>query len=181
MPLIIRKVQLAFASAILTLLITGGMSYRSISLSNESDRWVRHTHEVLENLQGLLAIMHGIESSYRGFALSGNEPSLELYRANVVRLGQEEATLRKLIVDSLEQQRQQQAVEKLAAQKIQFVELVINLRRTKGLEAAADAIRSGLGERIMDEFQGEIREMQNEELRLLALRDADAKRRLGET
>jgi hypothetical protein len=33
----------------------------------------------------------------------------------------------------------------------------------------------------MGEFQGEIREMQNEELRLLALRDADAKRRLAET
>jgi len=157
------------------------MSYRAISLSNESDRWVRHTHEVIETLQGLLSIMRSLESSNRGFALTGNESSLGSYRANVVRLGQEEATLRKLIVDSLEQQRQQQAVEKLAAQKVQFGDLVISLRRTKGFEPAAAAIRSGLGERIMDEFQGTVREMQNEELHLLVVRDADAKRRLGQT
>jgi diguanylate cyclase (GGDEF)-like protein/PAS domain S-box-containing protein len=181
MPLIIRKVQLAFASAILTLLIAGGMSYRAISLSNESDRWVRHTHEVLENLQLLLSIMRSIESSNRGFALTGNESYLESYRANVVRLDQEETALRKLIVDNVEQQHQQQALEKLAARKIQFGDLVIGLRLAKGLDPAADAIRSGLGERIMDEFQGTVREMQNEELRLLVLRDADAKRRLGQT
>jgi diguanylate cyclase (GGDEF)-like protein/PAS domain S-box-containing protein len=181
MPLIIRKVQLAFASAILTLLIAGGMSYRAISLSNESDRWVRHTHEVLENLQLLLSIMRSIESSNRGFALTGNESYLESYRANVVRLDQGETALRKLIVDNVEQQHQQHALEKLAVRKIQFGDLVIGLRRAKGLDPAADAIASGLGVRIMDEFQGTVREMQNEELRLLVLRDADAKRRLGQT
>src|ERR1700674_2025815 len=98
MALIIRKVELAFASAILTLLIAGGMSYRAISLSNESDRWGRHTHEVIEPLQGLLSIMRSLESFNRGFALTGNESSLGSYRANIVRLAQEEATLRKLTV-----------------------------------------------------------------------------------
>ena len=83
------------------------MSYRAISLSNESDRWVRHTHEVIETLQGLLSIMRSLESSNRGFALTGNEAFLGSYRANVVRLGQEEGTLRNLIMDNLEQQRQQ--------------------------------------------------------------------------
>jgi hypothetical protein len=33
----------------------------------------------------------------------------------------------------------------------------------------------------MDEFQAVIREMQDEELRLLVLRDADVKRNLGQT
>jgi diguanylate cyclase (GGDEF)-like protein/PAS domain S-box-containing protein len=181
MPLLNRKVQLAFMSSVLTLLIAGGMSYRAISLSNESDRWVRHTHEVIETLQGLLSTVRSLESSNRGFALTGNESSLGFYRANVVRLGLEETVLRKLIMDNVEQQHQQQAIEKLAARKIQFGDLVIGLRRAKGLDAAADAIQSGLGERIMDEFQGKVREMQNEELRLLVLRDADAKRRLAQT
>jgi diguanylate cyclase (GGDEF)-like protein/PAS domain S-box-containing protein len=181
MPILNRKVQLAFMSSVLTLLIAGGMSYRAISLSNESDRWVRHTHEVIETLQGLLSTVRSLESNNRGFALTGNESYLGSYRANVIRLGQEETTLRKLIVDNVEQQQQQQAIEKLAARKIQFGDSVIGLRRAKGLDAAADAIRSGLGERIMDEFQGKVREMQDEELRLLVLRDADAKRRLAQT
>jgi hypothetical protein len=49
------------------------------------------------------------------------------------------------------------------------------------LEAAADSIRSGPGQWIMDEFQGVVRGLQDEELRLLVLRNADAQRRLGQT
>jgi diguanylate cyclase (GGDEF)-like protein/PAS domain S-box-containing protein len=181
MPFLNRKVQLAFGLAVLTLLMAGGMSYRAVAVSGESDRWVRHTHEILETLEDLLSTMRSIESSNRGFALTGNEAYLGSYEINVVRLGQEETTLRKLIADNLEQQRHQQALETLAARKIQFSEQVIGLRRTNGLEPAADAIRSGLGEQIMGEFQGQLQEMQNEELRLLALRDANARRRLEQT
>jgi diguanylate cyclase (GGDEF)-like protein/PAS domain S-box-containing protein len=181
MPLLNRKVELVFGSAVVTLLLAGGISYRAIAVSSESDRWVRHTHEVLETLEDLLSTMRSIESSDRGFALTGNESYLESYDMNVVRLRQEELTLRKLTADNLEQQRHQQAIEDLAIRKLQFSEQVIGLRRTSGLEPAANAIRSGSGEGIMSEFQAKLQEMQNEELRLLALRDANAKRHLGQT
>ena len=44
------------------------------------------------------------------------------------------------------------------------------------LEAAAKVVLSGDGKRITNEFQDVIRDMEQEELRLLALRDASAKR-----
>ena len=68
-----RKVQLAFASAILTLLLVGAVSYCSVIASSESDRWVRHSHEVLASLQDLLFAMRSIESSSRGYVLTGKE------------------------------------------------------------------------------------------------------------
>jgi PAS domain S-box-containing protein len=176
-----QKVQLAFGSAILILLAVGAVSYRGMLVSRESDGWVRHTHEVIENLQDVLLAMEGIESSDRGFALTGKESYLEPYRVGILRVEQYQLTLRKLTLDNPQQQRQLPALERLAAQKIQFAERVINLRRAKGLEAAAHAIESGLGQRTMDEFQGKVRELQNEELRLLALRNGDANRRLGQT
>ena len=40
--LLSRKMQLAFGSAILTLLVVGAISYRGIVVSSESDRLVRH-------------------------------------------------------------------------------------------------------------------------------------------
>ena len=46
-----RKVQLAFGSAIAILLVVAAFSYRGMVVFNESDRLVRHTHEVLENLK----------------------------------------------------------------------------------------------------------------------------------
>src|ERR1700678_2301908 len=158
MRLLNRKVQVAFGSAVLTLLLAGAMSYHAISVSSGSDRWVRHTHEVLETLEDLLSTMQSIESRHRGFALTGDESYLESYAINVARLGQEEGTLRKLTADNIEQQRNQQALGKLIAQKIQFSEQVIGLRRTNGLRPAADAVRGGLGKRIMSEFQRKIQE-----------------------
>jgi PAS domain S-box-containing protein len=176
-----RKVQLAFGSAILTLLVVGAVSYRGMVVSRESDRWVRHTHEVIENLQDLLLAMEGIESSYRGFALTGKESYLESYHASLLSAGQYEATVRNLTLDNPKQQHRLPVLERLAAEKIQFAEMVINLRRAKGLKAAAHAIEGGLDQRSMDEFQGIVRDLQDEELRLLPLRNADVKRRLGQT
>jgi PAS domain S-box-containing protein len=176
-----RRLQLALGAAILASLVVGAISYRSLVASTESNRWVRHTHEVLENLQDLLAAMQSIESSYRGFALTGEEPYLESYRAGILSAKQSEAAVRNLTADNSKQEVVLATLERIAAQKIQFGERVIRLRQTTGLEAAADAIRSGTGERVIGEFQGAVRQMQDEELRLLVLRDADMKRRLVQT
>jgi PAS domain S-box-containing protein len=176
-----RKIQLAFASAVAILLVLGAVSYRSIVMSTESDRWVRHTHEVLETLQNLISDMSSIESSNRGFALTGEESYLESYRASVLRAAQDEAAVRNLTIDNPKQQLQLPALEELVARKIRFGDVVISLLRAKGLEAAGDAIRSGSGDRIMDELRGVVRNMQDAELGLLAVRNAESKRRLVQT
>jgi PAS domain S-box-containing protein len=176
-----RKVRLAFGSAILALLVVGAISYRGMAMSSESDRWVRHTHEVLENLQNLLFALGSIESDCRGFVLTGKESYLESFRANKLSVEQVEATVRNLTADNPRQQRQISILATLVGQKVQFGEMVIGLSRNKGLRAAADAIRDEPGQQIMDECQRVLREMQVEELRLLVLRDADAKPRLSRT
>ena len=176
-----RKVQLAFGSAIVILLVVGAFSYRSLVASVESDRWVRHSHEVLDNLQELLFAMQSIESSSRGFALTGEEPYLKSLDASIASVEQHAATLRNLTVANPGEQRHLPALEGLAAQKIQFAQMVISLGRTKGLEAAGDAVRSGRGERIMREFQSVVRQLRDEELQLLVQRNAEAKLRLGQT
>jgi PAS domain S-box-containing protein len=176
-----RRVQLALGAAILASLVVGAISYRSVVGSNESNRWVRHSHEVLENLQNLLGAMQSIESSYRGFALTGEESYLKSYRAGILSTEQGEVTVRNLTADNPKQQILIPTLERLTAEKIQFGGTVIGLRQTTGLEAAADAIRSGTDERVMREFLGVVRQMRDEELRLLVPRGADAKRRFGQT
>jgi CHASE3 domain sensor protein len=190
------QIRIAFGSAILTLLVVGAISYRSLVVSNETEQGVQHTHQVLENPQGLRLSMESIESSFRGFLLTGDDSRLESYRANILSSQQQEAALRRLTPDNPIQQRQIPALERLAAREIQFAEMVIGLRRSKrpqfaetviGLrsakdsEAGADAIRNGEGQRILNELNVIVRGMQDEELRLLAQRDADAQRHLGQT
>src|ERR1700722_14007102 len=175
-----RKVQLALGAAILALLIVGAISYRAVAASTESDRMVRHTHEVLEDLQNLLSAMESIESSYRGFVLTRKESYLDSCRGGILSAEQGEATVRNLTADNPKQEMLIPTLESLAAQKIQFSQSVIRLRQTAGMEAAADGVRSGTDERVMGEFQAVVRQMHDEELRLLMLRDADAKRHLGQ-
>jgi PAS domain S-box-containing protein len=175
------KIRLAFGAAILALLVVGAISYRTMAVSLDSERWVRHTHEVLENLRDLLIASESIESSYRGFVLTGDRAHFASYRADILSLERHETAIRNLTVDNPAQQRRISDVERLAAQEIQFVERVIALREGQGFEAAADAIRTGQDQRVRGEFLEKIRELQQEELRLLTLRDADSKRLFDDT
>ncbi len=175
------KLQLAFGSAILALLAVGAIALRTAAVASESDRWVRHTHEVLENLADLLSSMQNLESSARGFVLTGRESYLESYRASVVHSQMQVTLVRNLTLDNPAQQRQIPILEDLAAQKIQLAERVIAVRRAEGLQPAVDAILNGGGQRVMEAYRKVIRKMQEEESRLLVLRDADAERRLSQT
>lgn len=125
----------------MALLVVGTFSHRALTRSSQSDLWVQHTHQVLENLQDVQFAMERIESSSRGFVLTGHESYLETYRASRLRVEQDQAALRNLIMDNPAQQRRLPAVETLAAQQIGRAEMVMSLRRTQGLEAAADAVR----------------------------------------
>jgi diguanylate cyclase (GGDEF)-like protein/PAS domain S-box-containing protein len=173
--------QFAFGSAMLTLIVVGAMSYRGMVLSSDSQRWVNHSHEVLESVQDLRLSMERIESSSRGFVLTGRESYIESYRASLLKADQDLATVRNLTVDNREQQRQFVVTSSLAAQQIQRTEMVMGLRQATGSTAAVDAIGSGLGQRVMDEFQAAVSKLEAEELRLLALRNADTNRQLSQT
>ncbi|MGC1913565.1 MAG: PAS domain S-box protein, partial [Candidatus Acidiferrales bacterium] len=179
--LFIRKVQLAFGSAILILLVVGVISYRGIVVSSDSDRWVRHTDEVIECLHDSVSALQTIESAYRGFALTGSEEYSDAFRSGVLRLQQDQISLRNLTVDNPVQVRQFPALDRLAEQKIEFGESVIGLRRTNGLEAAAELMGSREGQRITEKYGEVIGHMLDEEQRLLVLRSADAKQRLAQS
>jgi len=176
-----RIVQLAFGSAIAVLVVVGSLAYRSMLASNESNTWVNHTHEVLENLEAAQFAMETIAGSVRGFVLTGDETYLERYQASLLSLTQHEAAVRSLTVDNPEQQRRIPELEKLTAERLQRAKININLRQTEGLAATADTIRSGSGQQATRDFETIISQMQNEELRLLALRDTTTKQQFSQT
>jgi len=174
------KVRLAFGCAMLALLLMGLFSFRWMLISDESDRWVRHTHEVLTNIQDLALAMESIESASRGFVLTGEESDLNAYRANVARVAQDQAIIRNLTADNPVQQIHFPALEVLAAERIQRADMVINLRRTQGFAAAVAAIGIGPDERDT-EFQALVTKLQDEEVRLRTQRVENTEQYLSQT
>ena len=170
-----RQVQLAFGFAIVALLVVGAFSYYSIGVFRDSARWVQHTHTVLESLQDFQFAFKSVESSSRGFVLTGEESYLQSYRASLASARQYEEAVRRLTVDNPKQQRELQVLEALVTQRIQFAELVVSLRRTQGSEAAAEKAQSAHDEVVSSAFDVEVRKLREEELGLLAQRDTDAK------
>ena len=175
------KIQVAFGAATLILLMASALSYRTMLESRESERWVHHTHQVLGNLQEWVSAISSVEADSRGFVLTGEEIYLESYRASIAISKEHEAAVRTLTADNPEQQHRLPALEDLAAQKIEYADMLIRMRRADGFEAAADAMRSGHGRRIMTKFLVVARQVREAELNLLSERNADATLRFSQS
>jgi diguanylate cyclase (GGDEF)-like protein/PAS domain S-box-containing protein len=130
-----REIQLAFGCDILTLLVMGAISYLGMVVCSGSDRRVSHTNRVLGNVQGLVLAMESIEPSSR-FLLTDKKSYLESYCPHPLKIEQNQATIRHLMVDNPKRQRQPSAIEGPTAGKIRHVEIVISLRRAEGLATA---------------------------------------------
>jgi PAS domain S-box-containing protein len=174
-------VQLGFGAAILTLLGAGVISYRALVSSNQSQGWVRHTGQVLEELQELLSASENIESNSRGFVLTGDKSYIKSFKKNILRETRAEGRIDELTADNLTQQNRVLVLKNLLAQKIGFSESVNDLRKAKGMEAAAALIAERRGEQITGDIQDLVLVMQEEEQRLLKERDAAAARQLERT
>jgi PAS domain S-box-containing protein len=176
-----RGVQLAFVSALAILLLVGALSYRSMAVSSESDRWVKHSYEVSSNLDNMLSAMTSVEANGRGFQLTGDESYLDSRRASVSDLERRAAVMRRITNDNPREQARMLTIDALINQRIQFGDKIISLRQTQGLDAAVQGLRDAGGRRMADEFHEIVQQMQEEEAGLLAQRASDTAVRLHQT
>src|SRR5205823_8404810 len=75
---------------------------------------------------------------------------------------------RKLTSDNPNQQHRLDKLEPLLSQRIDCEEQVIAIRRTEGFPAAAQLIATNAGVRLSEEINGLLKEMEEEEYRLLS-------------
>jgi len=178
---LVRRIQFGFSAVLVVLLVVGIIAYRDLLASAHSDRWVQHTHEVLEHLATLLSAIPNIETGYRGLALTGEETFSQSSRASVALVAHEEMTLRALTADNPGQQRRLATLAALMEQTVRLDETLVRLRQTAGPKAAAQLIETGQGDRILQQSHAVVSDMQVEERRLLLERGADAERRRRQT
>jgi PAS domain S-box-containing protein len=175
------KLKLAFGFTLVMLLVVGAVSYGSISVFRDRDVWVRHTYEVLTELQQLRSATQTMKALTFAFSLTGDEFEIGHYRAAVANVARHQAAIGYLTRDNPVQQRRLPSLETLEAERVQFSEAMIGLRRTKGLAAVADYERTGPSRQISDRFEELVGQMDAEELRLLGIRERFAKRNVPET
>jgi CHASE3 domain sensor protein len=133
----------------------------------------------LRNSSAILLDIAQIETSSRSFILTGDESDADAFHASVSSAERHEAVVRDLTVDNSEQQRRLLAIEALLPQKIQFEQTAMDLRGLTPGEAAVDKIRSGRTQPLTVQLKALVRQVHEEEDRLLQVRLADRKGTLG--
>jgi PAS domain S-box-containing protein len=120
--------------------------------------------------------METVVSTGRGYTVTGEERYLDPYRAVGLSLAEHAAVVRNLTADNAAQQLRIAALEKLAADRLERIDEIIRLRRDRGFEAAAEAMRTGPGLRATAEYRAIVVQMEGEEQRLVMLRSAEMER-----
>jgi len=170
------KKSLAFDAAlalVLAILVSvGWLAYRDMTATAEADRWVNHTHLVIEEIDGLLSSLNTAETGERGFIITGDQKYLNPYNASLSEIEAHLASLRTLTADNPRQQQRLAGITPVVAAKLAELKDTIALRETKGLQAASNAVSTHLDRNIMASLRPLLDAARHEEEQLLQVRTA---------
>lgn len=176
-----RKIFLGFTGAVGLLLFSGGAAWLSATRTTETFRQVDHTHRVLYQLEAVLTDLLNMQSSTRGFLITGEERFLEAYLHGRDRIDNNLSQLANLIADNPAQQTRGALLAAGAARVTGIMRDRIAIRRTSGYEAAVQAEALSGGKAAMDSVRQAVAAMEREERILLEERSTEARHEAGRT
>ncbi len=164
-----------FVAAAAVLLIAG-LFLRSTHQLSQTSAQVAHTLDVINEVDHLLSLVKDAETGQRGYLLTHEAHFLSPYEEARLHIGPSLERLRSLTSDNPHQQRRLVRLESLLQRKLAVMERTIMLVRGGQTSAAHEAVRSGEGQRLMDELRALQRELSDEEQQLLKERGAQRER-----
>lgn len=166
---------LAFGLTLLVTLVTTALAIWNLQTIRRNERQVRHTHNVITEIQSVFSTLQDTETGQRGYLITGDGTYLGPYIAGVSRIGEQRARLRALTRDDPDQAQGVRELESQIDAKLDEMQRVIDARREKGLEFAQLAVRGGEGKRLMDGIRETVAQLEQRENteRQLRMREAD--------
>ncbi|HTF80267.1 MAG TPA: CHASE3 domain-containing protein, partial [Cytophagales bacterium] len=160
------KIILAFFSSIMVLVLIGVYSYSSIHNYKAAINAVRHTEEVLAETQHLLTYLQDIETSARGYVISGKDKYLSSYHDANPKIDHTFFTLKRLTKGNQVQQKLLDSLYPYILIKKDISQRIIDTRRFKGFAQAQQLIIGDVGENSMKACRRFINTMSSNENKL---------------
>jgi methyl-accepting chemotaxis protein len=170
-----KKLLAGYGVTLVFLAIIGGVAYRSTLRLVETGHWVELTHHVREEIEQLLSCMRDAETGQRGFIITGKEEYLAPYHKALSGIEERIGLLAALTKDDSNQGRRIEELKPLIAEKLNELKLTVDLRRSKGFDAALQVVNDDRGNGYMNEIRRIVAAMRDDETKLLAIRDADSR------
>ena len=180
-PLNYRHILVVAGVLVPSLLI--GMSALLVSHSQQNltaaTRWVMHTIEIENHIQWLGRELVNAETGQRGYLLITNAAYLQPYEAALKNIPDQMNSLRLLTMDNAAQQAKLTQLEALITDKLAELAETISLQQHGGRDTALALVNTDRGQRDTDAMRVILGNMENEEQRLLAVRQANLARESG--
>jgi CHASE3 domain sensor protein len=168
-----RNLLISSFVSLLVLMISSTASYLSIKSLLDSNFWVKHTQEVIYNLNEGSAILTEAQTSMRGYLITGNEQFVERYEDSERRSSNYFDKLEKLIVDNPSQQKQLATLKELRSNFFKYLNNQIVKKRI-GKNALYFDLNEG--RKMMDELRNHIKIIETTEQALLKQRNETSDR-----
>ncbi|MEK6210806.1 MAG: CHASE3 domain-containing protein [Pseudomonadota bacterium] len=173
------KIAAGFGLAMAIFVMVGAVSYQSTTQLIEASNARRHTYDVLAQLAEVLSLLTDVQAGQRGYVITGEDAYLEPYQSALSKLDGTVQEIRRLTTGNARQQHRLDTLEPLIKNRLVLSRETIDVRRTNGLDAAVQSVKSGKGEANMDEIRKVLGEMRSEEEESLKQRveqaEADAR------
>ncbi|MEO5719291.1 MAG: PAS domain S-box protein, partial [Chthoniobacterales bacterium] len=158
----------AFGFGILLLLIAAGAALSFTTRMLETTESLTHRQEVLKKTQEIMTTMLELESAERAYIITGDVRLRTRRESAKASLDEKMLQIRQLTSNDPMQQRRLDQLEPLIAQRIDWEDDAIRLRREGAFSEAAQMVAGGNGLKLSGEISAVLEQMQNSENESLA-------------
>jgi len=161
-----KRVVLGFVVALAIIVWLGVLSFLNHQKFAETSEWVSHTHEVLFHSEQVLTAAMDIETSQRGYVITGDSLFLKPLMRDTGTLYHHLDTLQMLTRDNSAQQKRIEKLTMAVEKKATFAQNVAAVRQ-QGFKPALDSMQTFKGISLMNDIKTIVGDIQREEQRLL--------------
>ena len=155
-----------FALALVILASIGWLNYLNITATADYDRGENHAYIVTREFDALLSALKDAETGERGFIITGKEKYLAPYNEALSLIDRKLSRLRWLNKDDTRHADLLADIETLIREKLAIAGKTIELRSTKGFQAAYQVMITDRDHELMDEIRRRVAADQDKEERL---------------
>jgi PAS domain S-box-containing protein len=171
-----KRIKFGVVCILAILLANALLSYQATRTLINNDQWVRHTYQVINELEVILSTVKDAETGERGYIISGLDNFLEPYQAALAEIDNRIQALKALTADNPAHQARIPVLQRKINDRIESLKMGIALRRTGDAAGAYRLIASGIGKRQMDDLRQFISGMEADQNRLLIERTQESRR-----
>jgi CheY-like chemotaxis protein/CHASE3 domain sensor protein len=172
-------VAFSLAGALVFFIVSGAIAYLNLQTLRDDNDKIIHSHEVIIALDDLLSSAQDAETGQRGYLLTSNEQYLGPYNAAVAAMPRRLNTIGQLTSDNPAQQQRLGVLRQHVVAKLAELKETIDLRQSKGADAALAVVNSDRGKVEMDAIRAQLSAMGQEEADLRTRRLAEMNNAYG--